>query len=213
MIFFWFCNVNNFKSQQFNCLLKTLPSCFYEDILSYRFQKDREISLIGKLLLQKAIKFTKNENELLANFKKQTKNKPYIEGWYYFNISHSRNYVVLSFSKDHEIGVDIEYINRDIDHISLGSFFTKDEQIYLQKAMNPVRAFYNLWTKKEAVLKATGEGLTRNLNNFTCIDNFTLFREEVFHFYPIGLDIAYVCNIAAKKCNLLVKSKEILSFL
>lgn len=86
----------------------------------------------------------------------------------YFNLSHSRDMVVYAFSFDHELGVDIEYMREQknlegmIRHV--GSLQEQEEL----KSLNETEAydaFYRLWTRKEAFIKAVGQGLSMGLRS------------------------------------------------
>ncbi len=72
-----------------------------------------------------------------------------------------------------EVGVDIESIDRQVDRAGIaGRFFSRaeaDELASLPPDLQP-EAFCNLWTRKEAWLKATGVGISEGLNQveFNC---------------------------------------------
>ncbi len=80
-----------------------------------------------------------------------------------FNISHTRGYAILALCKNEEIGIDIEYTQRDadIDGVS-GKVFTRREQDMLMPLEDSEkrREFFRLWTAKEAFMKATGRGFS-----------------------------------------------------
>ena len=84
-----------------------------------------------------------------------------------FNFSHSAGMAVYAITGGIEIGVDIERIRLmdDIEDI-VEIFFTKGESATLRAlpAGRKLEAFYNCWTRKEAILKATGEGIARGVN-------------------------------------------------
>jgi phosphopantetheinyl transferase len=84
-----------------------------------------------------------------------------------FNLSHGGNYAVLAVS-DKEIGVDIESLSRkaNIDKIAK-RVFTEAEQAYI-KGQDTLR-FFQIWTAKEAVMKATGLGFTLYPLSFSVI--------------------------------------------
>ncbi len=97
------------------------------------------------------------------------KGKPGCDG-VYFNLSHTRDWAVLAVHQRHEVGVDIECQQRQVDMMSLAKrFFAENEYRQLleinDKSLRSNR-FYNIWTAKEAVIKFTGEGLSRELNSF-----------------------------------------------
>lgn len=90
------------------------------------------------------------------------KGKPYLRDYpFYFNLSHSGNYVVCALSRQ-EVGVDIQQYRRtDIDRLA-DRFFSAEEKDTL-KACHDRREreqlFYQLWTRKEAYGKLTGQGI------------------------------------------------------
>jgi 4'-phosphopantetheinyl transferase len=89
--------------------------------------------------------------------------KPFLQGHtsFHFNISHTWNAIAIAFSNDN-VGVDIEKIKSPDFQISR-RFFTSSEQGYILSHNNPGCAFYEIWTKKEAYAKYTGEGLTMSM--------------------------------------------------
>lgn len=87
-----------------------------------------------------------------------------------FNASHSESLAVFAFSRELELGVDIEYIHRDIDFAAISErHFAPEERVELNQLASDARreAFFRVWTRKEAYLKATGDGLRTSLGSFT----------------------------------------------
>ncbi|MDZ7719330.1 MAG: 4'-phosphopantetheinyl transferase superfamily protein [Balneolaceae bacterium] len=86
-----------------------------------------------------------------------------------FNLSHTNTMAVIAVTEDSEIGVDIENLNRKVEYDDLAKrFFCETEyqklvQVYPEKKRN---VFFNCWTRKEAFIKAVGEGLSYPLNDF-----------------------------------------------
>ncbi|MGB0561829.1 MAG: 4'-phosphopantetheinyl transferase family protein [Spirulinaceae cyanobacterium] len=79
-----------------------------------------------------------------------------------FNLSHSGDGLIYAFSRDRPIGVDIEQLQRAKDWLPLARRFfcgTEASAIAAVPAAEQAIAFFKLWTRKEAYLKATGEGL------------------------------------------------------
>jgi len=80
-----------------------------------------------------------------------------------FNLSHSRRFAVLAVSLDQELGIDVESREREVDALQLGKrVFTTDELGILTRLDNEAcrHTFFQYWTAKEAILKATGHGLS-----------------------------------------------------
>ena len=93
--------------------------------------------------------------------------KPYVPGrqdesTVQFSISHSAGLAVLAFGRGASIGVDVERISGFDSMRQVAALnFTSTEMRELENASETecVGAFFRLWTRKEAVLKASGEGL------------------------------------------------------
>ncbi len=81
----------------------------------------------------------------------------------YFNVSHSEEMAIYAINKTCELGVDIEHIKREVDLISVAErYFTENEsqKILFQQGFDQTISFFNCWTRKEAILKALGQGLS-----------------------------------------------------
>ncbi len=87
----------------------------------------------------------------------------------YFNISHSENIALYAFSLTADLGVDIENIRADIEAENIAERFFATEEVQMLKhltAEQKIAAFFAIWTKKEAFIKAIGQGLTFSLQDF-----------------------------------------------
>jgi 4'-phosphopantetheinyl transferase len=87
-----------------------------------------------------------------------------------FNVSHSANIALIAVGSEHRLGVDIEKIRDDVDTTALAErFFSLRERAGLQVLPDHLRVpgFFACWTRKEAFLKATGEGLSFPLADFS----------------------------------------------
>ena len=85
----------------------------------------------------------------------------------FFNLSHSQGLAALGISADVEMGVDVEWIRLLKEDIA-GNYFSARECAVLRalpEAAQP-RAFFECWTRKEAYIKASGEGLSIPLDSF-----------------------------------------------
>jgi 4'-phosphopantetheinyl transferase len=84
-----------------------------------------------------------------------------------FNLSHSEGYALFAFTRDREVGVDIEYVQAfsEMEEIA-GRFFSPQENLILQtlSRSEKKRAFYLFWTRREALAKAIGMGLSLALD-------------------------------------------------
>ncbi|MEF0940978.1 4'-phosphopantetheinyl transferase family protein [Rhizobium sp. BR 362] len=85
----------------------------------------------------------------------------------HFNLSHSADLAALAISDHYELGIDIEEI-RFLKEDIAGRFFSHKECLIL-RALPPeayLEGFYRCWTRKEAFVKAHGEGLSLPLDSF-----------------------------------------------
>jgi 4'-phosphopantetheinyl transferase len=85
-----------------------------------------------------------------------------------FNISHSSGVVAAAFARGRDVGLDIESIHRETDPDLARSVFARPE-IRLLDSLPPDRrtaTFFQLWTLKEAYVKARGMGLSIPLTSF-----------------------------------------------
>ena len=87
-----------------------------------------------------------------------------------FNLAHSGEVIIFAFANYHRVGIDVEAIRTDLDFSDLAqSQFSPDEMRTLQAFDSAARtnAFFRCWTRKEAYVKARGEGLAIALKEFT----------------------------------------------
>ncbi len=90
--------------------------------------------------------------------------KPYLKDYpnLFFNLSHTDSLILIALA-DFPVGVDVERLERNADNEAiLKHFFSeKEQQSYFSQPENQRQlAFFKGWTRKEAILKATGEGLS-----------------------------------------------------
>src|SRR5262249_60173266 len=85
-----------------------------------------------------------------------------------FRLAHSEGHAVIALASGAVIGVDIELVRpiADIESFA-GLVFSDVERRELELAPDPVSAFLNGWTRKEAYVKALGLGLTAPLREIT----------------------------------------------
>lgn len=87
----------------------------------------------------------------------------------HFSLSHSEDLALLAVSDTFEIGADIERV-RTIDHLDLARrYFHPNEVAAIERspdADDQRLAFFQVWTLKEAVVKALGKGLSIPLDTF-----------------------------------------------
>jgi 4'-phosphopantetheinyl transferase len=87
-----------------------------------------------------------------------------------FNLAHTNGLVACCVARDADVGIDVEAIVPSVDiHGIAARFFSSPEAAQLERcaeSLRPVR-FTELWTLKEAYIKARGDGLLYALDRFT----------------------------------------------
>ena len=86
-----------------------------------------------------------------------------------FNVSHSAGIALFAFCQRRKIGVDVERIRRDLNVQDIAKrFFSPEErqELFRMPATARYKAFFSCWTRKEAFVKALGEGLSCPLDSF-----------------------------------------------
>ena len=99
------------------------------------------------------------------------KGKPYLdEGDLHFNVSHCGGTGLLAFTLAGEIGVDVEAVRTDVEGLEIAAQNFHAREIEFIASADDSRdqacRFTRIWTRKEAVLKATGDGVTDGLSSF-----------------------------------------------
>jgi 4'-phosphopantetheinyl transferase len=138
----------------------------------FRFDKDRNLFTTARGWLRAlAGAYTHSAPERIA-FRYSAQGKPELAGGgqdLRFNLSHSGELVLLAFALRRRLGVDVEKIRKDFLISDIAErFFSPAERACLCRLPAAVqhKAFFRCWTRKEAYIKATGDGLSLPLDQF-----------------------------------------------
>jgi 4'-phosphopantetheinyl transferase len=156
-----------------------LDHFIFNDVLSederaraakFRFDHDRKRFTSGRTALRLLLGGYLKTNPEKIQFAYGSAGKPAVVGSAVtFNLAHSGPYALIGVMLDRQLGVDVEQI-REIDDISSVAqySFSPDEFSRWQSlpANQKVIAFYRCWSRKEAYLKAIGEGIAQRLQKF-----------------------------------------------
>lgn len=159
-----------------------LPQQEKEKVLSYKFDKDRILSLVSKIMLRTMLssRFPGKRSESWR-FASNRYGKPFIEENdavtpLYFNLSHTEGLVACLVSTNGNVGVDVEIIsNRETILEIAPTVFTPNELNALSAGEDRILYFYRLWTLKEAYIKYMGKGLSIPLQDF----EFTMMDKKI----------------------------------
>ena len=87
-----------------------------------------------------------------------------------FNVSHSDGLALYAVNREREVGVDLELLREDFAGLEIAERFFSPREVQALRALpreSRAAAFFNCWTRKEAYIKARGEGLSHPLHGFT----------------------------------------------
>ncbi len=130
----------------------------------------------------------------------------------HFNLSHSGDWVLLAIDEHGPIGVDVETIRPNMSQIDdFRSVLAPEEQHWLDRLPPGPRAqaFARTWVRKEAYIKAIGEGMSRDLKSIAIVDgadgHASLLYDEnpapagcAWHLADVKIDAAHTACLASR---------------
>ena len=125
--------------------------------------------------------------------------KPYLPSCHWqFNLSHAESFGIIALTRDGAIGVDLEAIHplpelRDLAR----RYFSVTEQTLLAdlRGSEETRRFYQIWTRKEALVKGLGLSFARVSNQLNVWDNAEGFNPQVPKPYKRDEDAWFIQDI------------------
>ncbi len=139
----------------------------------FHFAKDRNHYIVARALLRKLLAAYLEIDAAAVRLSYAEKGKPFLtdpeQGTLKFNLAHSHGLALYAFSPGREVGVDLEFIKEDLEseEIAKRFFSPREVQVFMTiPADLRQRAFFDCWTRKEAYIKARGEGLSMPLDLF-----------------------------------------------
>lgn len=160
---------------QLRRIQKTLSAAERERAGRFYFRQDRERFVAARGLLRNILAqyLDMEPNQLRLSSNPHGKPALALESGgdrLRFNVSHSHRLALIAVTQQKEIGVDIERIRPDLANEMIARrFFSPNEVATLLALPEYLRreAFFTCWTRKEAYIKARGEGLSFPLDQFS----------------------------------------------
>lgn len=177
-----------------------------EKVRPYKSVPEQIARLSGRLLLNKLF-CDYDLGEGIDALKYDQWGKPFIGNNFDFNISHSGNMVICAGVRGAKIGVDIE--KEDVRDISnMHEYFTAREwNIISGGGINT--AFYKMWVRKEACLKAIGKGLFLPLHEVDVCDGEVILDNSKWFLHDVCVKDGYAACIVTNKQNESISIEEI----
>jgi len=163
-----------FKASGLHSLQQILSADEKARARRFHFQKDREHFVVARGLLRTILARYLEMDPSQLRFWYSPYGKPALASEFgrnglRFNVSHSHGIALYAMTCGRELGVDVEFNRTDLAEERIAErFFSPREVIALRAlpANMQQEAFITCWTRKEAYIKARGEGLTLPLDQF-----------------------------------------------
>lgn len=141
----------------------------------FHFDKDRRHFIAARGVLRDLVGRYVGRTPAAVSFSYGRHGKPELGGAagatrLAFNVSHSHGVALYAFTRGAAVGLDVEFIRDDVACLEVAEHtFSTDEVKALRAlpAASRVVAFFDCWVRKEAYVKARGEGLSHDLRGFT----------------------------------------------
>ena len=166
----WYADLDSFSADHLEPVL-----CAEELGRAHRFHfaKDKKHFIVTRALLRTLLGAYLGTDPRLLILAYGKMGKPFVtaefEGRISFNLAHSGGRAIYAFTESRALGVDLELIREETAGDDIAKrFFSASEIEELQTVPLELRreAFFNCWTRKEAYIKARGEGLSMPLDGF-----------------------------------------------
>ena len=140
----------------------------------FHVDRDRDHYIVARGILRTLLGHYVQRPPQALTFSYNDYGKPALEGPnsrtpLFFNLSHSHNLVLYAVVYGRDLGIDIEYVRPDFARDQIAEqFFSPRENVELRALTHAQHTigFFNCWTRKEAYIKARGQGLSLPLDQF-----------------------------------------------
>lgn len=187
------------------------PETIRKRIFDYHVEIDRLARICSKLLLIEAfISFYPEVKNPLSLIEGEKGQKPKIRNYNFdFSSSYSEDLVVVAFSKNNTVGVDVE-LKKVFNYERYKDFLHPKELDFLNFQENSSEVFLKIWTRKEALAKAQGNGIFMDFKKICVLENVITENTQTFNFKDLSISESYqvslvyrnVGDIFLKKYNL-----------
>jgi len=191
---------------KYKSLLLYLSEEEREKAAKFRFDNNRALYIVSHAVLNKILSLKTGIPVHELVFKKNQFGKPYLEGIpVAFNLSHSMNYFAIIVSDTGEVGIDIEGDRRLKDYAPImRNYYTLNETAFVNRQKNEEKpaAFYKIWTRKEALLKAMGFGLIDNLRELETSSSSNKINPAIFPDKSVNGNFYYIYSVRLRETYL-----------
>ena len=204
--------------------LPFLESCLdahdRERAARFRFAEDRARYVLGRALVRKCLGHYLAQTPETIELAYTGRGRPYfpLDETLQFSITHARDWVAIALTANARVGIDLEFMERKLNLAELAErILSADDFRAFQALPEPEKepVFFRVWTRKEAYLKARGEGISEGLQQISvsfAADETTFLTdsrdESAAHKWrayaldvPAGYAGALACDDSAKRID------------
>jgi 4'-phosphopantetheinyl transferase len=140
----------------------------------FYFERDREHFIVARGVLRAILGGYLDRAPEYLSFCYGSHGKPALAGesdgdTIRFSVSHSHGVSLYAVARGREVGIDLELIRADVGALEIAERFFSQREVAMLRALPTEaqrQAFFRCWTRKEAYIKAQGEGLSMPLDQF-----------------------------------------------
>lgn len=171
-------HIQDMKSEHLQQVLAFLPSWRRERVLAYKQESRQMESALAYIELSRALAL-RGLQDIKPHFEYNEHGKPYLSTYpnLHFSISHCSQAVGCVLS-EMPCGLDIERVRRASPSL-ISKTMNRNEEHQIYSSSHPEVEFIRLWTRKEAVFKLMGTGITDDMQDI-------LLRAEALHIHIIS---------------------------
>jgi len=203
----WEIDINNENLKKAEEKISYLSEFEKQKLYGFKFIKDYRVYLISHIAMRELLSRYMGIKSYKIKYEYEEKGKPRVGGGIYFNLSHTDNKALIGFYKK-DIGVDIEYKKEMADYNGIAELvFTEKEIRYINNDSNKKRdRFYEIWTKKEAIIKGIGDGLSEEVKSILIGKRKDFYcGKYLWQIREIEVNEPYVAHIAYRSNNTIKK--------
>jgi 4'-phosphopantetheinyl transferase len=148
----------DYSDESIDAMLSELPEWRKEEAMRFKLRQGRTECILAYWLLSNMLGY--KPEFVIGEHGKPELSDNLNKAW--FNLSHCKEAVACVVSSEGEVGIDVECLGRYKP--SLAEYCMSDEELQcIAEAEDADAEFTLLWTKKEALLKLTGEGIINDM--------------------------------------------------
>ncbi len=203
----YICDIRGFmNAERYNKYAKLMPQYVVKKVNALRPLDAKKRTLGAWSLLMECLKGVEDtaflhkcpERFASLRFDENEYGKPYLMNfsWIHFNLSHSGDYVMCVIANS-DVGCDIQKVDRKNEKVS-HRFFTESEREMIAEPGD----FARIWSRKEAVMKMTGKGLSEGIETFDVSGDEVILSDQT-NCYVVDFSIRneYKCAISSRWNN------------